>query len=70
LRLVDLAMRVQAAERIIASRTQHDNLVAWFECKGIIDFDCGYLRIVRQIPRPAVMQADRMIGLFSLGFWH
>ena len=43
LRLVDLAMGMQLGERIVADRTQGDDLVAGLQCQGIIDLDRRHL---------------------------
>ena len=66
LRFVDLAMRMQTTERIIADRTQRHDLVARFQRKGIIDLDGRDLRISWQIPGSAVMRPGGIVGLLRL----
>src|SRR5262249_14761693 len=39
LSIVELMMRVQAAERVATDRTQRDDLVTRFERHGIVNFD-------------------------------
>src|SRR6476620_6771868 len=41
LRLVDLTMRMQAAERVVADRAQRDDPVSRFQRERIVDLDCG-----------------------------
>src|SRR6201999_248035 len=55
LRLVQLAMAVQAAKRIVAKRAQRDDLFTRFEGEWIVDLDGCNFGVARQILRPAIM---------------
>ena len=46
---VDLPVRMQPRQRIIADRAQGDDLVAGFQRHGIVDLNGSDFRVVRQI---------------------
>ena len=61
LRLVDLAVRMQTTQGIIANRPQGDDLLARPQRKGIVNLNAGNFRIERQIARAPVMQLRQPI---------
>ena len=68
LRLVDLAMRVQPAERIVADRAHRDDLLVQIERQGIVDLDRRQFGIERQIARSPVVKPGQFVGLVAS--WH
>ena len=70
LRLVDLAMGMQASERIVADRTQGNDLLARLQRQGIVDLDGCDFGIAQQIARPSVMRLGGIVRLSAFGFRH
>jgi hypothetical protein len=65
---------MQPRQRIVADRTQRDDLVAGLQAQGIVDLDGRHFGIARKIAGPAVMclilGLRRIIGLIAFGTWH
>ena len=55
LRFVQLLVRVQAAERIVADRSERNDFLAWLARKRIVDLDRDHLRIPGQVKRATVV---------------
>jgi hypothetical protein len=70
LRLVDLAVRMQPSQRIVAERAQRDDLLAGVKRQRIVDLDGRDFGVAQQIPRPPVMRLGGIVGLFAFGFRH
>src|SRR2546426_574566 len=65
LRLIDLAMRMQAAERIVAEGAQRDNFLARLQREGVVDLDGRDFGVARQIVRAAVVHPSRGMRLLA-----
>src|SRR5262249_38964804 len=70
LRLIDLMVRVQPAERIAADRADGDDLLAGIESQGIVDLDLHHLGIERHVARPPVVDTRQLVGLVASGTRH
>ncbi|MGY2990110.1 hypothetical protein ACVI1K_007457 [Bradyrhizobium sp. USDA 4508] len=70
MRIVDLAVRVQPAERIVADRAKSNDLLAWLERKGIVDVDGRHLGIKRQILGTSIVRSGGIVRLPALGSRH
>src|SRR5665213_2308529 len=70
LRLVDLAMRMQPAQWIVADRAQRDDLFAGLEAQGIVDFNGCDFRIAREIAGSPVVNLGGVVRLSASGPWH
>jgi hypothetical protein len=70
LRLVDLVVRMQPSQGIIAHRAQNHDLLARLQGKRIIDFDGDYLCIARQIAGASVMSFGNSVRFIPLGARH
>jgi hypothetical protein len=55
LSLVDLAMRMQSSERVVADRSHRNDLLARLKGQRIIDLHGGHFSVQRQIPSPPIM---------------
>src|SRR5262245_48817521 len=70
LRLVDLAMGMQAREWIVADRTQSNDLLARLKRQRIIDLDGCDFGIAQQIARPPVLRLGGIVRLSAFGSGH
>lgn len=70
LRIVDLAVRMQPTERIVADRAQRDNPFAPLKRERIVDFDRRHLGIVGQVLGAAVVPARRIVRFPAFGSRH
>jgi len=70
LRLVELAMRVQPAQGIIADRAQGDDFFTRLQGQGIVHFNGRHFGVARQIPRSPVMNLCKLVLLVAFGPCH
>jgi len=70
LRLVDLAMRMQLPQRIVAQRPQRDDLFSGLQAQGIVDFDRRDFGVARQIRRSPVMNLCQFLSPVAFGSCH
>src|ERR1700676_3715139 len=70
LRLVDLTMRMQPAQGIVADRAQRDDFFSRLQAQGIVHFNRRHLRVAQQIPRSPVMNLFRSMRLVAFGPCH
>jgi hypothetical protein len=62
LHVIDLAMRVQSPQGIAADRAQCNDLLAWLQRKGIVDFDICDIGIEGKIVRAPIVNLREPTG--------
>jgi hypothetical protein len=70
LRLVDLAVRMQSAQRVVADRAQGDDLLARLQRERIVDLDGRHLGIARQIAGAPVVCLGEPVGFVAFRTCH